>query len=57
MNFDEKLIHLRKAKRLSQEELGNELHVPRQTISIWESCQSYPDFQCLVSLGDYLDRH
>ena len=28
MNFNEKLINLRKSKGLSQEELGNELKVP-----------------------------
>ena len=33
MNFNEKLINLRKSKGLSQEELGNELKVSRQTIS------------------------
>lgn len=53
MNFNEKLIALRKTKGLSQEELGAELGVSRQTISKWESCQSYPDFQRLVLLGDY----
>lgn len=53
MNFNEKLITLRKSKGLSQEELGAELKVSRQTISKWESCQSYPDFQRLVLLSDY----
>ena len=53
MNFNEKLISLRKSKGLSQEELGAELKVSRQTISKWESCQSYPDFQRLVLLSDY----
>lgn len=53
MNFNEKLIELRKAKGLSQEELGNELGVSRQTISKWELAQSYPDFQRLVLLSDY----
>ena len=53
MNFNEKLISLRKSKGLSQEELGNELKVSRQTISKWESGQSYPDFQRLVLLSDY----
>lgn len=33
MNFNEKLISLRKTKGLSQEELGAELNVTRQTIS------------------------
>lgn len=53
MNFNEKLVNLRKAKGLSQEELGMELDVSCQTISKWEAGQSYPDFQRLVMLSDY----
>ena len=53
MNFNEKLINLRKSKGMSQEELGAELKVSRQTVSKWESGQSYPDFQRLVLLSDY----
>ena len=53
MNFNEKLINLRKSMGLSQEELGAEIKVSRQTISKWESGQSYPDFQRLVLLSDY----
>lgn len=53
MNFNEKLIKLRKSKGLSQDELGNALGVSRQTISKWELTQSYPDFQRLVLLSDY----
>ena len=41
MNFNEKLISLRKSKGLSQEELGAELNVSRQTISKWESWVNY----------------
>lgn len=55
MKFNEKLIELRKAKGLSQEELGNELGVSRQTVSKWELGQSYPDFQKLVLLSDFFD--
>ena len=53
MNLNEKLIELRKSKELSQDELGNELRVSRQTISKWELGQSYPDFQRLILLSDY----
>lgn len=53
MKFHEKLLSLRKQKGLSQEELGAELQVSRQTISKWEAGQSYPDFQRLVLLSDY----
>lgn len=55
MKFHEKLLSLRKAKGLSQEELGMELQVSRQTISKWEAGQSYPDFQRLVMLSDYFN--
>ena len=53
MNFNEKLIELRKSKGLSQEELGQKIGVSRQTISKWELAQSYPEFQRLVLLTDY----
>lgn len=53
MNFNEKLIELRKSKGLTQDELGDKLGVSRQTISKWELAQSYPDFQRLVLISDY----
>ncbi len=55
MKFHEKLLAIRKKYGLSQEELGLELQVSRQTISKWESGQSYPDFQRLVMLSDYFN--
>ena len=55
MKFNEKLLSIRKKKGLSQEQLGMELQVSRQTISKWEAGQSYPDFQRLVMLSDYFD--
>lgn len=55
MKFNEKLMSIRKMKGLSQEELGLELQVSRQTISKWEAGQSYPDFQKLVILSDFFD--
>ena len=55
MKFHEKLLEIRKKQGLSQEELGMDLQVSRQTISKWESGQSYPDFQKLVLLSDYFN--
>ena len=55
MNFNEKLLKLRKEKGLSQEELGMEIQVSRQTVSKWEAGQSYPDFTRLVMLSDFFD--
>ena len=55
MKFNEKLLTLRKEKGLSQEELGMEVQVSRQTVSKWEAGQSYPDFTRLVMLSDFFD--
>ena len=55
MKFNEKILKLRKEKGLSQEEMGMELQVSRQTISKWEAGQSYPDFTRLVMLSDFFD--
>lgn len=52
MNFNEKLIDLRKTKGMSQEELGAELKVSRQTISKWESGVSKPSTNALRKLSD-----
>ena len=50
MNFGEKLTKLRKEKGLSQEELGYELNVTRQTISKWETDTSTPDFDKIIPI-------
>ena len=55
MKFNEKLLKLRKENGLSQEELGMEMQVSRQTVSKWEAGQSYPDFTRLVMLSDFFD--
>lgn len=55
MKFNEKLLKLRKEKGLSQEELGMEMQVSRQTVSKWEAGQSYPDFTRLVMLSDFFN--
>ncbi|WP_273384452.1 helix-turn-helix domain-containing protein [Enorma phocaeensis] len=55
MNFNDRLIDLRRKRGLSQEQLGYELGVSRQTVSKWELAQSYPDFQRLVLLSDYYE--
>lgn len=41
MKFHEKLLDLRRRRGLSQEELGMELQVSRQTISKWETGVSH----------------
>ena len=53
MHISKRLKELRIENNFSQEKLAEILNVSRQTISKWESCQSYPDFQRLVFLSDY----
>ena len=52
MKFNEKLIKLRKAAGLSQEELGNRLDVARQTVSKWELGETTPEMDKLVELSN-----
>ena len=51
MNFAEHLMTLRKQRGWSQEELGNQIGVTRQTVSKWEIGQSTPELEKLVELA------
>ena len=51
----EKIYRLRKQKGLSQEELGFELGVSRQTISKWESDAMMPTMDKMVALCNLFD--
>ena len=43
---------IREEHDLSQRELGEILHVTKQTISNWENGKSYPDLQALVAISN-----
>ena len=51
MDFAEHLMTLRKQRGWSQEELGNQIGVTRQTVSKWEMGQSTPELEKLVELS------
>ena len=53
MNFQERLLALRRQAGLSQEELANLLDVTRQAVQKWEAGTSRPDMDNLVSLAEY----
>ncbi len=55
MKFNEKLIKLRKASGLSQEELGDKLNVARQTISKWELGETTPEMDKLGELSNLFE--
>ena len=50
MNFSEKLLKMRKEQKLSQEELADKLDVTRQSVSKWESGQTYPEMDKLLAI-------
>lgn len=50
MSFSEKLVQLRKNNKMSQEALAELLDVTRQSVSKWESGQTYPEMDKLLSM-------
>jgi transcriptional regulator with XRE-family HTH domain len=55
MNFKEQLIFLRRQRGLSQEQLGNQIGVSRQTVSKWELGETTPELEKLLALSKLFD--
>lgn len=55
MALSEKLYALRKKSGLSQEQLAEQLSVSRQAISKWESGQSVPESDKLLTISKYFN--
>lgn len=55
MSFGQNLFRFRKQKGLSQDELGGQLKVSRQTISKWELGETTPEMDKLVALGNFFE--
>ena len=55
MKFGDKLIILRKKNGLSQEELADKLGVSRQSVSKWESNNTYPETDKIVQICNLFD--
>lgn len=55
MELGTRLKELRKANNLTQKELGDKIHLSRQTISKWETNNSQPDIQTLLLLANLYD--
>ncbi|AEB28849.1 hypothetical protein CAR_c00980 [Carnobacterium sp. 17-4] len=53
MLLGEKLKSSRVKKGFSQNDVAEELHISRQSISKWENDISYPDLDNLVKLSTY----
>lgn len=55
MNLSDRIQYLRKVRGISQEGLAEQLGVSRQAVSKWESEQSMPDLDKIISMSDYFD--
>ena len=55
MTFSESLISLRNQRGLSQEQLGAEIGVTRQTVSKWELGGTTPEMDKLIQLSEFFD--
>ena len=53
--FRDNLIALRKKKKLSQEDLAEQLGISRQTLSKYETGESIPDINRCKSIADFFD--
>ena len=52
MTMGEKILHMRKARGWSQEELAERMNVSRQAVSRWESGAAKPDADKIIGLCD-----
>ena len=55
MAFSKQLIHLRNIRGMSQEELAALMDVSRQSVSKWETDQTYPDSEKLIRLSEIFE--
>lgn len=53
--FADNLMRLRRQHGFSQEQLGEQVDVSRQTVSKWESGQTTPEMDKLIALADLFD--
>jgi len=55
INIARAILHRRKEKGITQEELANHMGVSSASVSKWETSQSYPDIVLLPQLAAYFD--
>lgn len=51
MKLNEQIKNIRLDHHLSQEQMANQLHVTRQTISNWENDRNLPDSEMLALIS------
>lgn len=53
MKFGNRLKQARQKQQVTQQRVADDLNVSRQTISSWETENSYPDIESLIQLSNY----
>lgn len=53
MEFNEKLVQLRKSKNMTQDELAEALYVSRAAVSKWESGRGLPSIDSLKDISEF----
>ena len=55
MYFSSKIKEERQKHNMSQQQLGDKLHISRQSVSKWERGESYPSIELLIKLSELFD--
>ncbi|WP_086349163.1 helix-turn-helix domain-containing protein [Candidatus Enterococcus clewellii] len=55
MSLGKQLKNRREQLGLTQQEVADQIHVSRQTISNWEVGRNYPDIPTIIQLSDYYE--
>lgn len=55
MSLGNRMMELRRKKKLTQQELADKLYVTDKTVSSWESNRTEPNLEILVKISDILD--
>lgn len=55
MLIGEKIKVIRESEKMTQEQVGEQLHLTRQTISNWENGKSYPGIAEIVAISNQFD--
>lgn len=53
--FSDVLQQLRKAAKLTQDDMADVLRVPKRTYGSWERNERQPDFETLCKIADYFE--
>ncbi|MBO0471041.1 helix-turn-helix transcriptional regulator [Enterococcus sp. DIV0242_7C1] len=55
MKIGQLIKESRERKNMTQQQLADQFHVTRQTVSRWENEQSYPNLDTLVELSFFFE--